>query len=163
MSDKKSMKKNRKSKKYMKKNRKSKKSKRKAHYGGGKFNLLEADSKRIINMIEKDDITGIKKLMDLVKSYETTYGIEHKLKARANKNYRNHTKSLFQVIHTGLAQEDDLDTEYGNFVKNVNHVVTKIDDIDLSKKDTQFADASSNAINFVKINLTDLITQSDQK
>ena len=125
--------------------------------------FTEANCKKVIDLMESDEGTGMKMMMDLLNSYQTKYKI--KKEEIFDKNFRKDTKLIFEILRNGLASDkmikemdeeftdSEIDKkekkEYMNFTENINFVLQKIDTVDLLDPDDEFSSNCTNAISFI--------------
>jgi hypothetical protein len=125
--------------------------------------FTEANCKKVIDLMEKDEGTCVKMMMDLLNSYQTKYKI--KKEEIFDKNFRKDTKLIFEILRNGLASdklikkidEEFTDSEkdkkekeeYMNFTENINFVLQKIDTLDLRNPDDDFSSNCTQAMSFI--------------
>jgi len=137
--------------------------------------FTEENCKMVIDLMDNDEQKGMEMMMDLLISYQTKYEI--KKEEIFDKYFRQDTKLIFQVLHTGLASDkmikelneeftdsevDKKDKEeYMNFTENIKFVLQKIDMVDLRNPDDEFSSNCSQAISFVNKKNEDMKGLSD--
>ena len=126
--------------------------------------MNEHNCQIVLELFEKDqELEAMEMLMKLLDSYKQKYDMKDE--ETFEKDFRNDTKLIFNVIHSGIANEkmvkelkeefDDSEAdrkdkkEYLEFVDNIHFVLQKIDTIDLRNPDEDFTYHCSKAMSFL--------------
>ena len=141
--------------------------------------FTEENCNKVISILEDDESEGMEMMMVLLNSYQEKYKIKNT--EIFEEYFRKDTKLIFQVLHSGLANEkmvqemenefDDSEVdqkekkEFLEFVDNINFVLQKIDTVDLHDPDDEFSSNCTHAISFINKKNEDMkgLTESMKK
>lgn len=141
--------------------------------------FTEENCNKVISILEDDESEGMEMMMVLLNSYQEKYKIKNT--EIFEEYFRKDTKLIFQVLHSGLANEkmvqemenefDDSEVdqkekkEFLEFVDNINFVLQKIDTVDLLDPDDDFTSNCTHAISFINKKNEDMkgLTESMKK
>ena len=134
--------------------------------------MNEHNCQIVLELFEKDqELEAMEMLMNLLDSYKQKYDMKDE--ETFEKDFRNDTKLIFNVIHSGIANEkmvkeleeefDDSEDdrkdkkEYMDFVDNIHFVLQKIDTVDLRNPDDEFTNHCSKAMSFLYQKQQDMV------